>query len=205
MLRVAMGEKRDQAMFDLNFTRATLRFRPPGPAEVAITEMSGGFARALGGPVQILFLAALALAARSRRELLRLVAMFLIGQVAAVLIVPYTSWQPAPRFVEAAEALTIAYLAVEILLLPKAGARWLIAGVLGVFHGLFFYLFVQTAGYHPGFVLAGAAVAEIAVVSALALIYARIARWGEALRPVRVAASALLVFGMVWFILRLRS
>lgn len=205
LLRVSMGDKHDRAVFDLNFTRATLRFRPPSPAEVAISEMAGGFARALGGPAQILFLAALALAARSRRELLRLLAMFLIGEAAAVLIVPHTSWQPAPRFVEAAAALTVAYLAVEILLLPQAGARWLIAGFLGAFHGLFFYLFIQAADYHPGYVLSGAAAAEIAVTAALALIFSRVARWGAALRPVQVSASALLVFGMVWFILRLRG
>jgi hypothetical protein len=205
MLRVAMGGKHDQAMFDLNFTRSTLRFRPPSPAEIAATEMAAGFARALGAPVQLLFLAALVLAARSRGELARLAGMFLIGQAAAVFLVPHSGWQPAPRFVEAAAALTIAYLAVEILMLPQAGARWLIAGVLGVFHGLFFYLLLQDAGYRPGFVLAGAAVAELALLAVLAVVFARIARWGKALRPVQVSASALLVFGMVWFILRLRS
>jgi hypothetical protein len=201
MLRVAMGDKHDQAMFDLNFTRATLRFRPPSAAEVAVSEMAGGFKRALGGAAQILFLAALALAARSRRELLLLAGMFLVGQAAAVYAVPLTAWQPAPRFVEAAAALTIAYLAVEMLLLPKAGARWLIAGVLGVFHGLFLYLFVQTADYRPGFVLLGAAVAEVAVIAVLAPIFARMSRF----RTVQVSASALLVFGMVWFILRVRG
>lgn len=205
VLRVAMEGKRDQAMFDLHFTRATLRFRPPSAVEVAAAEMGGGFARALGGPAQILFLAALALAARRRRELVWLVGMFLAGQLAAVLIVPHTAWLPAPRFVEAAAALTVAYLAVEILLLPEAGARWAVAGALGVFHGLFLCLFVQTAGYRPGFVLAGAAVAEIAVVAALALAWSRVARWTRASRPLQVSASALLVFGMVWFILRLRS
>ena len=46
-------------------------------------------------------------------------------------IVPRTTWDPAPRFVEAATALTIAYMAVEILALPQAGKRWLIAGALG--------------------------------------------------------------------------
>ena len=205
LLRAEMDGKRDQGMFDLNFTSATLRFRPPTAAEVAMTEASSGFLRALGGSVQILFLAALTLAARNRGELLRLAAMFLVGQAAAVLIVPHTSWQPAPRFVEAAAALTVAYLAVEILLLPKAGARWLIAGVLGVFHGLFFYLFLQTAGYRPGFVLAGAFVAEISVVAMLAALFARVLRMSQAMRAVQVSASALLVFGMVWFILRLRG
>ena len=205
LLRAQMGDKRDQAMFDRSFTRSTLRFRPPSAAEIAVTEAGGGFLRALGGPVQILFLAALVLAARSRPELMRVVAMFLVGQAVAVLVVPLTSWQPAPRFVEAAAALAVAYLAVEILALPKAGSRWLIAGVLGVFFGLFLHLFVQTAEYHPGYVLAGAAVAELALVAVLAAVFARFAKWGESARMVQVAASGLLVFGMAWFIVRLRG
>jgi hypothetical protein len=205
LLRVSMGDKRDQAMFDRSATTATLRFRPPTAGEVAMTEVTGGFLRALAGPVQILFLAALVLASRSRGELFRVAAMFLAGQAAAVLIVPATTWEPAPRFVETAAALAVAYLAVEILALPKAGSRWLIAGVLGVFFGLFLHLFVQTAGYRPGFVLAGAAVAEAALIAVLAAVFARFVKWGESARIVRVAASALLVFGVGWFLLRLRG
>lgn len=205
VLRADMGDKHDQGLFDSSFTHATLRFRPPTPAEVAATESGAGFVRALGGPVQIVFLAALALASRSRKELLALTAMFLAGQVASVLVVPHTAWQPAPRFVEAATALTIAYLAVEILLLPEAGARWLVAGVLGAFHGLYFLLFVQTTGYRRSFVLGGAAVAELAVIAILALAFARFGRWARIVRPLQVSASALLVFGMVWFLMRLRG
>jgi len=155
--------------------------------------------------VQVLFLAALVLAARGARELLALMAMFLAGQAACVLMVPYTGWQPAPRFVEAAAALTVSYLAVEILLLPEAGARWLVAAVLGGFHGLYFHLFIQTTGYGAGLVLAGAAVAEVLAVVVLALVFSRVGRVAKALRPVQVAASGLLVFGLVWFAMRLRS
>jgi hypothetical protein len=147
LLRAQMGGKWDQAVFDLSFPRATLRFRPPTPAEIVATEAGAGFIRALGGLVQVLFLA----------------------------------------------ALTVAYLAVEILFLPRAGARWLVAGVLGGFHGLYFHFFVQTTGYRPGLVLAGAAAAELIAIAILAL------------RPLQVSASALLVFGMVWFFLRLRN
>ena len=187
LLRASLGEKRDQAVFDLGFTRATLRFRPPTAAEIAITQAGAGAVRALGGLVQVLFLAALVLAARSRRELLAIAAMFLLGQAACVFAMAHAAWQPAPRFVEAATALAVAYLAVEILLLPQAGARWLVAGVLGGLHGLYFQLFVQTTGFSAALVLAGAA------------------RLARAFRPVQVAASALFVFGMVWFLLRLRS
>jgi hypothetical protein len=205
LLRAEMGGKRDQGIFDLSFTRTTLRFRPPTALETAAGEAGAGAMRALGGAVQLLFLAALVLAARGRRELLALAGMFVAGETLAVLVGPHTVWQPAARFVEAAAALTVAYLAVEILLLPKAGARWLVAGVLGLFHGLYFYLFVQTSGYRPGWVLAGAAAAELAAIALLALLFSRVARLARTLRPVQVSASALLVFGMVWFFLRLRS
>ena len=200
-----LGEKRDEAIFDLGFTRATLRFRPPTAAEIAITQAGAGVLRALGGIVQVLFLAALVLAARSRRELLAIAAMFFVGQAASVLTMAHVVWQPAPRFVEAATALAVAYLAVEILLLPQAGARWLVAGVLGALHGLYFHLFVQTTGYSPALVLLGAALAEAAAIALLALVLSRVGRMAKAFHPVQVAASALLAFGMVWFLLRLRS
>ncbi len=205
LLRASLGEKRDEAIFDLGFTRATLRFRPPTAAEIAITQSGAGFVRALGGTVQVLFLAALVLAARSLRELFAIAGMFLLGQVASVLTMAHVVWQPAPRFVEAATALAVAYLAVEILLLPQAGARWLVAGVLGALHGLYFHLFVQATGYSPALVLGGAALAEALAVAVLGLVLSRVGRMVKAFRPVQVAASALLAFGMVWFLLRLRS
>jgi len=199
LLRAEMSGKRDEAVFDLSFTRATLRFRPPTPTEIAITQAGAGFVRALEGAVQVLFLGALVLAARSRRELLALAAMFVAGQAASVFVLPHSGWQPAPRFAEAAAALTIAYLSVEILLLPKEGARWAIAGILGAFHGLYFHLFVQATGYSAGLVLAGAALAEGGALFLLALAFSRLRRW------TRFFAAALLAFGLVWFALRLRG
>jgi hypothetical protein len=205
LLRAMNGGRRDQAIFDFSFPRATLRFRPPTAAEIAVTEFGAGALRAVGGLVQVLFLASLALAARSRRELAAIGGMFVAGQVAAALFGPRTGWAPPTRFVEAAMALTLAYLAVEILLLPRSGGRWAIAGLLGAFHGLYFLLFLQSTGYAPGFVLLGAAMAEIALIVVFALILSRVARIAAALRPVQVSASALLVVGMVWFFLRLKS
>jgi hypothetical protein len=54
-------------------------------------------------------------------------------------------------------------------------------------------------------VLLGAALAELSAIALLALVLSRIGRVAKAFRPVQVAASALFVFGMVWFLLRLRS
>jgi hypothetical protein len=120
-------------------------------------------------------------------------------------LVPGMIWQPAPRFVEAAAALTIAYLAVETLLLPRAGQRWLIVGVLGLIHGLYFALFLSGSEYSAAYVLTGVALAEVALIGLFALAFSRIARVLEAMRPVRLASAALLAVGLGWFFLRLRG
>jgi hypothetical protein len=213
LLRVENGDKHDQALFDISFPRATLRFRPPTALETAVTQAGAGVLRALGGGAQILFLVSLVLAARSRRELILLTAMFLAGQTMAAIFVPLTAWQPPARFVEAAAGLTIAYLAVEILILPKAGMRWLIVAVLGAFHGLYFELFLRTTDYRAWYVLTGAVCAEIATIAICALLFSFLGsylgsydgRLPAALKPVPICASVLLVTGLGWFFLRLQN
>ena len=205
LLRAIHGGKTDQAVLDFSFPAATLRFNPPTAAEIAAREIGAGVFRAVGGAAQILFLASLVLAARGRRELFALAGMFLLGEIASCLILPRTGWRPAPRFIEAAAALTIAYLAVEILVLPEAGKRWLVVGVLGVFHGFYFEMFIRSSNYHAAYVLTGVVLGEILVIAVFALAFSKIRKAAEALRPVPVAASVLLVVGIVWFVLRLRS
>ena len=196
LLRAEKDGKPDQAIFDYTFTHARLLFRPPTRTEIAFGQGAAGAYRAIAGPIQLLFLVALALAARNARELAALGIMFVAGQIAGA----FLHWQPPPRFVECAAALTIAYLAVEILFLPDAGARWLIAGFLGIFHGLYFALFLRDSGYHAAYVLTGAALAEWAALGFAALGLLRLSR-----KVVRIPASALLAIGVLWFAVRLRG
>ena len=205
LLRAEKEGKTDQAIFDFTSSKAQIRFDPPSAAEIAITQTAAGVMRAVGGLSQILFLATLALAARSRRELAALAGMFLLGQIASALIAQRTAWEPAPRFVEAATALTIAYMAVEILALPNAGKRWLIAGVLGVFHGLYFALFLRATGDNPAYVLTGAAVSELILIAIFAWTFSRISRLAAAFRPAQVSAGLLFGVSMFWFFLRMKG
>ena len=205
MLRAVKGDRSTEAVFDASFTRADLRFLPPTAAELAVKAFAQGVWRAIAGLMQLLFLASLALAARSRRELLALLGMFIAGELLACAFARYLLPYLSPRFLEAATALTIAYLAVEILLLPNAGQRWLIAGFLGLFHGLYFAMFLISGEFNPALFLAGVLLAELFVVAAFAFIFSRLARVARVFRPVPVAASALFAVGMVWFILRLKS
>ncbi len=191
VLRVVSGTKSDQLVFDEKVTRGEVRFRPRSAFESLVLGLAEGMWRAIAGP-GALFLLALALAARSHREAVLLVAMYLAGEWIMRAIAPRIPWPLAPRFVEAAMALTVAYLAIEILLLPNAGKRWAVVLVLGLFHGLSFAPL-------PAVYLAGASVMQaslIAILAGLAL------RWLTA-GSRRVSTVMLLIGGAAWFVVRL--
>jgi hypothetical protein len=187
VLHAEKGGRRDQAFFDYTFTSSVIRFDPPTELGIATRQIVEGAYRAVGGLVQVLFLFTLAMAARTKRELMALIGAFLAGLVGGALI----SWHPAPRFAECAAALSVAYLAIEILFLPDGKMRWLIAAVLGIFQGMYLALFRGGSNYF----LAGAAFADAIVCIALGLLFIR--------RMPRLALSIPLAAGLIWFFVRL--
>jgi hypothetical protein len=195
----------DQAVFDMTFQNATLNFQPPSPAFQALAEIAGGAVRGAAGAAQILLLVALVLAGRSRRELAALAVCWIISQAIVAVAVPWTGWYPAPRFVEAAAALSVAYLAVEILFFPTAAYRWAVVSVLGAIHGLYLALLLQTTGLHAAYLLAGAALAQLALIGVFAIVWRFISKAAGQLQPARIASLLLLVTGLGWFVVRLRS
>ena len=204
LLRAYRGDKTDQAVFDLSFTSAEIRFRPPTALETALKESAAGFMRAAGGLAPLLFLASLVLAARTRRELIGLTAAFLVAESLACVIAPRITFPLSPRFIEAAAALTIAYLAFEIILLPTSGMRWLVVGVLGLFHGAYFSIFLAESGYNAATFLCGVAVAELLLILIFAFALDRLIRFTKFSRAVPAAAGLLLAVGVVWFLWRLK-
>jgi len=205
LLRAYRGDKSDQAVFDLSYTKAEIRFRPPTAFETAVREISAGFMRAAGGLAPLLFLAALVLAARSRSELVVLTASFIAAEALACTITPRFILTLSPRFIEAAAALTIAYLAFEIILLPQSGMRWMVVAILGLFHGSYFAAFLNESGYHLVTFFSGVAICELLLIALFAWILARMLRLAFLRRAVPVAASVLLAVGVGWFFLRLRA
>jgi hypothetical protein len=205
LLRAYRGDKTDQAVFDLSYTQAEIRFLPPTAFETATREISAGFMRAAGGLAPLLFLVSLALAARSRRELMALTASFVAAETLACAIAPRIAVSLSPRFIEAAAALTIAYLAFEIILLPQSGMRWLVVAVLGLFHGAYFAAFLTESGYHFATFLSGVIMCELLLIALFAFLLDRLVRLAFLRRAVPVAASLLLAIGVGWFFLRLRA
>ncbi|MEP7367244.1 MAG: HupE/UreJ family protein [Acidobacteriota bacterium] len=196
ILRATRGERSEQVVLDLSFPEAELRFRPLTAAEVVIRQCGGAAWRTLSSPWQWLFLLGIALAATSWGEAGILLAAFAVGESVAAVFFGAKSLQLAPRFLEMAAALTIAYLAVEILFLPRSRARWAIVAVLGAFHGLGLAQFQIATDYAAHTVLAGAIVTAGLIGALLVWITRRIGqpRW---------LSWGLLVVGMCWFAWRL--
>jgi hypothetical protein len=165
-------------------------FRPPSRIETFLRQFGLGFARAATNWIGLLFLLGLAIAAP--RSLVPF-GSFLIGEIAALLIGPRIPWPLAPRFLEAAMALTVAYLAVEILMASETKHLAWIVGVLGVFHGLFVSGFPIPYG-------AAAGVLQIVTVALLAIA----ARYFSMVWRKRIAWG-LLAAGLAAFALRVIS
>lgn len=202
VLRAVSPGGAEQQVFDYASRRQTFRFRPMGAMERIMSEAKAGAVRILLGPAQMLFLFALVVAARGRRELAQMTAAFSASLAAATVAVAALGWQPPAGFADAAGALTIAYLAVETLTLPEAGGRWLVAGGMGTFHGLYFGVFLQQASMSPAFVLFGALTMSVLTVVSLYGMAARLSRdFGESLFR-KVCAGALCLIGVGWFIVR---
>ncbi|MDX2149287.1 MAG: HupE/UreJ family protein [Bryobacteraceae bacterium] len=183
-----------QAVLDLASPAVEVRFTPPGPIEIAVTRTASGVARTIT-PATLLFLAALALAARSRKELAALVLAFAAGQTAAALASPRLPVEPTPVFLESAAALATAYLAVEMIFLGHAGQRWLVVAILGLAQGFGFASFLRQTERGAGWLLAGALVAA-AVLTILLYLLSR------PLLGNRIPPIALLLAGLAWFVWR---
>jgi hypothetical protein len=209
MLHAEREGKSDQAILDAAFSSATLAFRPPTAAELAVEQSGAGVIRVWTNSVQMLLLIALAIAARNRLELLFTGAAFVAGECGGAMAILRSGWQPSSRFAEAAVALALAYLAFEIIAFPQSRGRWILALFFGGFTGMYFSVFLAESGYRAVWVLSGAAFAEItvlmgAVLAGYALSRLRLSPSWYSLAT-KAAASVLLATGAIWFVVRLRG
>jgi hypothetical protein len=205
MLHAERAGKSDQAILDASFHTATLNFRPPTATELAVEQSGAGAIAVWTNAVQLLLLIALVFAARSRTEMLWTGLAFLTGECAGTAAILRSGWQPSPRFTEAAAALALTYLALEILVFPKAAGRWILALLFGGFSGMYFSVFINDSGYRAPWVLAGAAFAGVVVFSAATLIGFAFSKLPFKNRLAQLAAAGLFATGSIWFVLRLRG
>ncbi len=199
ILRSGEGESARQTVFDITVREAEIRFVPPTPMEVAATAVGAGARRALTSPELLLFLLALCLAGRTRREFLACGGAFLVAQALLSVSGQIIGWNLSMDFLEAAAALTVAYLASEVLFLPEATRRWLVCGALGCIHGLFLGSYLGAAAMHPGLFLPGALGTEAILAGGIGAARLKFANR----RAEQLLGLLLLVTGLGWFGLRM--
>ncbi len=193
------GESARQTVFDITSRESDIRFAPPTLGEIVATNLGAGTRKAITSPELLLFLVALALAARTRREFLVCAGAFLCAQAFVGAAAGSLGWVPPLRFLEAAAALTVAYLASEILFLPDAKHRWVVCGSMGCFHGLFLAAFLTSTEMKAPYFLSGAISTEGLIVTAAGALRLRFVSG----RSEQLVAILLLVGGLAWFGLRL--
>jgi HupE / UreJ protein len=187
LLYAVQGPNSDQEVFDQSFRKAEVRFHPPSRAELIAKDAAAGIARLFQSVSGLLFLAVLALAARNIREMGILTIVFVAGEWLARPIAPRIPMNFSPEFLEAVLALTVAYLAAEIVFLPDSQARWVVVPILGIAHGLPF------AAFPPPYLTA----ASITQALLLSILWLAARKMPIAWR--RPAAGVLLVAGIGWF------
>ncbi len=187
LLYAVQGSNSDQEVFDQSFRKAEVRFHPPSRAELIAKDAAAGIARLFQSVSGLLFLAVLVLAARNLREMGILTMAFLAAEWLARPIAPRIPLAFSPEFLEAVLALTVAYLAAEIVFLPDSQARWVVVPVLGLAHGLPF------AAFPPPYLTA----ASLTQALLLSVLWLAARKMPMAWR--RPAAGVLLVSGIGWF------
>jgi hypothetical protein len=188
LLYAVQGPNSDQEVFDQSFRRAEVRFHPPSRAEVIAKAAAAGIARLFKSVPGLLFLVVLVLAARNTREMGILTIAFFAGEWLARPLSPRIPMSFSPQFLEAVLALTVAYLAAEIVFLPESRARWAVAPILGMEHGLPFSAF-------PASYLTAASITQAIL---LAVLWLGARKMPAAWR--RPAAGVMLAAGIGWFV-----
>jgi hypothetical protein len=185
MLYVVQGENGDQKVFDQNTTTAEMRFHPPSLLESFVRDGGAGALRLLRSVAGLLFLAVLALTAKTGRLAVVFGIAFLLAEWIVRLLSPFIPLAMSPEFLEAVMALTVAYLAGELLLLPEGRARLAIVPLLGLVHGLPFAAF-------PSLYLGGAVVVQAVLLGSLSLAALRMPlAWRKPAVGVVLAAAGL--------------
>lgn len=187
VLYATQGKNVDQKIFDQNLTTAELRFRPPSFVESLSRDGVAGAVRFIRSFSGILFLAAIALSVRKRRDAFFLGALFLAAEWLVRPVAPFIPIPLSPEFLEAVLALTAAYLTGELLFLSESRARWVVVPLFGLLHGLPFTAF-------PPLYLAGAATVQVVFLAAFSFAALRLP--DKVRRP---AAGMVLAASLVWF------
>jgi hydrogenase/urease accessory protein HupE len=168
-----------------------------------------GVEHILTGYDHILFLLALLLAGGQLRHLVQIVTAFTIAHSLTLILATLGVVELPSRLVESVIALSIVYVAVENLFVPRLNRRWIVTFVFGLAHGFGFYGVLRDLHLsQQGLVLSlcafnlGVEVGQVLLVTLCYPALALLARQGWQRQAVSVLSLLIGGLGLYWFVER---
>ena len=195
-------------MLEITRDAAALR-EPPKRFEAARQFVGFGVEHIFTGYDHILFLLGLLLGAASFRDLLKIVTSFTLAHTITLVLATLGYVTLGVRVVESVIALSIAWVAVENLVVREHRRRWVLAFVFGLVHGFGFSNVLRemsipraVLGWSLASFNLGVELGQVAIVSLLypAIAWSRRRPWNDLL--VQAASIVIGLMGLYWFVQR---
>ncbi|HYQ04060.1 MAG TPA: HupE/UreJ family protein [Polyangiaceae bacterium] len=169
-----------------------------------------GFEHILSGADHVAFLLALVLSAQRISSLIRVISAFTVAHSLTLALVVLKICAPPVSLVEAAIALSVAYVGVENLLGVDASKRWRLAFIFGLAHGFGFAGALTEASFPASEIAStlllfnvGVELGQLTIVAGIAPLLFLLRRYPRFSVKVLRAASAVVVgSGLFWFATR---
>jgi hypothetical protein len=168
-----------------------------------------GIEHIFSGYDHILFLLGLLLVGRGFRNLVAIVTSFTVAHSLTLAIATLGIVQPVGWVIEAAIALSIAYVGLENLLVKEVRHRWRLTFVFGLVHGFGFAGVLQEMNLQTsGLLLSlfsfniGVEIGQIIIVALFWPLLVQLAKSAHRRLVVRLISISLLIFGILWFLER---
>jgi len=193
-VRLANGQRID-AIIRPESPRLVVRAGAPAPHTIA-AYIRLGIEHILTGPDHLLFLLGLTLIVRQRTMLLKTVSAFTVAHTITLTATTLDWLTVPPAFVEAIIALSILFLAPEILRAREGRDSltirypWLVAFAFGLFHGMGFASGLKALGLHSGDLLVPLAFFNLGVEFGQLGFIALVLALGRVLQYTPIAAHA---------------
>jgi hydrogenase/urease accessory protein HupE len=203
---IVRGDRRDEFVFQHG---NTFEASHDSWWQTARTFLVLGVEHILTGYDHLLFLLALLVAGRGMRQLVAIVTSFTVAHSLTLGAATFGLIEPPPRLIEAAIALSIAYVGVENLLVKDVRGRWRVTFVFGLVHGFGFAnvlremelpraalassLFTFNAGVELG---------QLAVLLVVWPVLRAVQKSAYAVTITRAVSAVVIACGVFWFVQR---
>jgi hydrogenase/urease accessory protein HupE len=206
---VSLAGRSDTFVFESGRTYEG-RVRGPGVWATAFSFVRLGVEHIFTGYDHIIFLFGLLLIGTTLRSLVAIVTSFTVAHSITLALATLGVVTPVPWTIEAAIALSIAYIGVENIVARDPKHRWKITFLFGLVHGFGFAAVLRdlnlvrssVAGSLFGF-NAGVEIGQVTIVSLMYPVLRWLTRSPYRVLVVRLASSAIALVGLIWFYQRI--